>query len=130
MISLQELENLCIDRLEDAKELFNARRYEGAFYICGYVVEVWLKLRICRTLGWLGYPHIKSEFERLLSFKTHDLEILLHLSGIEAEIKGKYLSDWSVVTLWKPEIRYSSVKRTPQDVELMLSSSEKLLKIL
>ena len=46
MITLQELENLCIDRLEDAKMLFQADRYEGAFYICGYVVEVGLKLRI------------------------------------------------------------------------------------
>ena len=130
MISLQELENLCMDRLDDAKVLFQAARYEGAFYICGYVVEVGLKRAICRTLGWIGFPQTKSEFERLSSFKTHDLEILLHLSGRETEIKEKYFSEWSVVTSWEPEIRYSSEKRTPQKVESMLMAAEKLLRIL
>lgn len=130
MISLQELENLCIDRLDDAKVLFKASRYEGAFYICGYVVEVGLKLTICRTLNWLGFPQTKGEFEGLSSFKTHNLEILLHLSGKETEIKEKHFSEWSVVASWEPEIRYSSEKHTPQKVELMLDSVEKLLRVL
>src|ERR1700722_1063936 len=128
MITIEELKNLCTDRLEDAKTLFKACRYEGGFYICGYVVEVGLKMRICRALGWQGYPNTKKEFENFSSFKTHNLEVLLHLSGIETEIKEKFFSEWSVVTSWEPEIRYSSQKKTAQVVELMLTSSETLLK--
>ena len=79
MISVQELQNLCNDRLDDAKILFDANRYDCAVYICGYAVEIGLKKRICITLGWPGYPSTKKEFEGLSSFKTHDLEILLHL---------------------------------------------------
>ena len=43
MISVQELESLCNDRLEDAKSLYHANRYDGAVYLCGYVVEMGLK---------------------------------------------------------------------------------------
>ena len=43
MICLQDLQNLCLDRLEDAKILYDAGRYDGAFYMSGYVVEMGLK---------------------------------------------------------------------------------------
>ncbi len=127
MILVEELKNLCTDRLEDAKTLFNAGRYDGAFYICGYAVEIGLKMRICRTLGWEGYPKTKKEFESFSSFKIHNLEILLHLSGVEAQIKEKFFTQWSVVTSWDPEIRYSSEKQSAEAVKLMLTSSETLL---
>lgn len=61
-------------------------------------------------------------------FKTHDLEVLLHLSGFETKIKANFLSEWSIAISWNPEIRYSSEKRSAQNVELMLTSSEALLK--
>lgn len=116
--------------LEDAKVLFAHSRLDGAFYICGYVVELGLKVSICKTLGWEGYPESKREFEGLTSFKTHDLEMLLHLSGCEKSIKENYFAEWSVVTNWDTEIRYSSEKRNSEQVELMLKASEKLLDIL
>ena len=128
MISVKELKDLCTDRLEDAKTLYRAARYEGAFYICGYVVEMGLKMRICHTLGWQGYPNTKKEFENFSSFRTHNLEILLHLSGVETKIKEMFFSEWSVVISWDPEIRYSPQKRIAESVQLMLTSSETLLK--
>lgn len=128
MISLDELQKLCTDRLEDAKTLFKAERYDGAFYICGYVVEMGLKKKICHTLGWMGYPKTSNEFKNFSSFKTHNLEVLLHLSGIEKKIKEKFLSEWSFVISWDPEIRYTSQKQTSESAELMLTSAETLLK--
>lgn len=56
MITLQDLKNLCTDRLEDAKTLLKANRYDGAVYLAGYVIELGLKHKICQTLGWEGYP--------------------------------------------------------------------------
>jgi HEPN domain-containing protein len=89
-------------RLRDAKVLLRARRFDGAFYLCGYSVELALKARICQTLKWPGFPEAANEFKALQSLKTHDLEILLRLSGVEARVKAKYLAEWSVVLDWNP----------------------------
>jgi HEPN domain-containing protein len=128
VITLEELKNLCRDKLEDAKVLYTANRYDGAFYICGYAVELGLKKRICETLKWEGYPSSKSEFDKLASFKIHDLEMLLHLSGVESKIKKEFFTDWSIVVSWNPEMRYSSQKQTEKSAKLLLESAEALLK--
>ena len=128
MLSLKELQNLCRDRIKEAEALAKAKLYDGAYYLCGYAVELSLKKRICRTLHWKdGYPQTEAEFKRLASFKTHDLDILLHLSGIEDKIKTKVLSEWSIVTAWKPDIRYTSRTKTAEMAKGMLAAVKKLL---
>ncbi|WP_461100683.1 hypothetical protein [Spirosoma koreense] len=96
-------------RLADAEALFLAKRFDGAAYPCGYVIEITLKLRICKTMKWSGFPESRKEFDSLLSFKTHDLDILLHLSGIENKIKQFHFLEWSTVKAWNPESRYNRV---------------------
>ncbi len=90
MIFPNVLKSISRARLSDAKVLLEAKRYDGAVYLCGYAVELALKARICRTLRWSGFPETQSDFRGLLSVKTHDLEILLRFSGIEPRIKKKY----------------------------------------
>ena len=51
-------------------------RYDGSVYLCGYVIELLLKARICKTLNWDGFPSDSKEFQNLNNFKTHNLEIL------------------------------------------------------
>ena len=109
MLLRSDLKRIADARLADADALFVAGRFDGAAYLCGYVIEMILKLRICRTLKWDGFPERRSEFEGLSSFKTHDLDNLLHLSGIETKIKQSYFSEWSTVKTWNPESRYSRV---------------------
>lgn len=128
MITLETLQNLSRDRLDDAKALYKAGRYDGAFYICGYAVELGLKKKICETLKWDGYPDSDKEFGQLKSFKTHGLETLLHLSGVENQIKEEMFTEWSIVVSWNTDIRYSSQKRTEQNAKLLLESAEALLK--
>lgn len=129
MISLEELENLCRDRIREAEALTKAELYDGAYYLCGYAIEIGLKKRICQTLGWKdGYPKTEGEFKNLTSFKTHDLDVLLHLSGIEDKIKKNYFSEWSIVIGWKPDIRYTSRSKTAETISRMLSAAKKLLK--
>jgi HEPN domain-containing protein len=120
------LKHLAEERLNDAKVLFKANRYEGAFYICGYAVEMGLKYKICNTLGWDEYPSGKGS-DKYKTFKTHDFEVLLHLSGIEKEIK-KSLAEWSVVKNWDSETRYSSQQLSSKEVDLMIQATEALLK--
>ena len=109
MLSRTDLKKIAKARLEDAEVLFQSGRYDSAVYLCGYAVELALKARICLNLNWNEYPSSKAEFQKYQSFKTHELEILLHLSGAEAIIKNKYFKEWSDVATWDPEMRYKPV---------------------
>jgi hypothetical protein len=131
MIPIADLRSISKARLRDAAVLLRSTRYDGAVYLCGYVVEIALKARICRTLGWMGYPSTKGEFQNLQTFKTHDLDILLRLSGVETKIKAKYLAEWSAVAAWDPEVRYKQIgTATRQDSLMMMDSARILLRVL
>ncbi len=131
MVSISELRGIARGRLRDAEVLLAARRYDGAIYLCGYAIEAALKARICRTLKWSGYPDTRREFEGYQSFRTHDLEILLHLSGIEDRIKTNHLAEWSVVATWDSNVRYRPIGSTSsQDAAGMIQSTKALLGIL
>lgn len=112
MVPVADLVTIARARLDDAESLLAAARFDAALYICGYAIEVALKVRICRTLGWPGYPSTSKEFDRYHSFRTHDLVTLLHLSGIEKEVTTTHFALWSVVIEWGPEVRYDPVGTT------------------
>ena len=90
MIKRIELREIAKARIKDAEVLLMAKRYDGAVYICGYAIELGPKARICRTLKWPCYPSTNKEFADYRRFKTHDLDVLLHLSGIEEKIKNLF----------------------------------------
>ena len=128
MLKESEIKEIVTARLEDAKALLDARRYEGAIYLCGYAVELGLKARICKTLHWPGFPSTGPEFKDYQSFKTHNLDVLLHLTGIEEQIKATLLAEWSVVSEWDPESRYKPIRKVDSAAaESMLSSTTSLL---
>jgi HEPN domain-containing protein len=87
MIPTRNVTEIARARLEDANILLTSRRYDGAIYLCGYAVELALKAKICQTLNWPGYPSTAGEFRDYQSFRTHDLDVLLHLTGREEFIK-------------------------------------------
>ncbi len=131
MISVAELDRIAQARLGDAKALLAAGRHDGATYLCGYAVEVALKARICRTLNWPEFPSTGSEFQTYRSFHTHELDVLLRLSGQEARVKQQHFTDWNTVAMWKPESRYNVVGTAQKsDAEAMIRAAEQLLKVL
>jgi len=129
MISRKDLQKIARARLKDAQILFQNRRYDGATYLCGYAIELWLKSKICKTLGWEGFPSTNREFQNLLSFKTHDLDILLKLSGVEKKIKIRFLAEWSVISAWRPEVRYQPIGTISRgDAKMMIESAIVLMR--
>lgn len=61
----------------------------------------------------------------------HNLDVLLHLSGVEEEIKQEQMSDWSNVKNWNPENRYKTISLvSKEEAEMMLSSVKELMKVL
>lgn len=127
MIQKNDLRKIARTRLKDADILMASKRYDGAVYLCGYAVELTLKARICRTLKWNGYPLTSKEFENYRSFRTHDLDILLHLTGLEKLIKTAYLAEWSHVAKWNPAARYQSIGTAKKDDTQLMISSAKIL---
>ena len=132
MILPNELRTIARARLKDAEVLLTATRYDGSVYLCGYSVEIALKARVCRTLKWPGFPSTNKEFEGYHSFRTHDLDVLLHLSGAEVKIKHpKYLAAWSVVATWEPGTRYKRIgTATSIDATNMINAAKVLLGVL
>lgn len=125
MIPRKELIILCKERAEDAKALFEAKRYDGAVYTCGYVVELALKIRICKTLKWQNYPPTKSQDFK--AFKSHNLDFLLTCSGKETEIKNNFFNLWSFfISNWNSEMRYENRKIDVQGAAEMLKASQTL----
>jgi HEPN domain-containing protein len=131
MLSRNELRSIARARLKDARALFRARRYDGAVYLCGYAVECAMKARICNSLHWAGFPSAAKEFSGLASFKTHDLETLLLLSGREPTIRARHLAVWSEVSRWAPEVRYNPVGQVGRKKAMeMIQAIESLLAVL
>jgi hypothetical protein len=131
MIPVAELDNIARARIEDAKALLTAGRFDGATYLCGYAVEVALKARICRTLDWAEFPSTGGEFQTYRSFQTHELDVLLRLSGQEQRIKRNHFPLWNAVAVWKVESRYNVVGTAQQsDAAAMIQAAEELLAVL
>jgi hypothetical protein len=131
MISTKDLKAIARARLRDAQALLRAKRFDGAFYLCGYAVELALKARICRTLKWAGFPESGSEIKGMQSIRTHDLDLLLRFSGVEARVKAKHPAEWSVVLRWTPERRYLPVGlSSAQETVDMIACVQRLLEVL
>jgi HEPN domain-containing protein len=130
MISRINLRKLATARLADSEILFENGRYDGAVYLSGYAIEVALKARICRTLKWPDFPSSAKEFEPYRSLRTHNLDVLLSLSGIENKIKTKHLTEWSIIATWDPEVRYKSTQAKRQDALSIIEAVKTLLKVL
>jgi HEPN domain len=131
MITRLDLTKIARARLRDAEVLYRSRRYDGAIYLCGYAVEIALKARICRALSWPGYPSTGGEFQNYQSFRTHNLHVLLRLSGVEEKVKTTFMTEWSEVAAWDPETRYKPIgSATRQAAALMIASARILLRAL
>jgi hypothetical protein len=107
----QDWQRLAKLRLADAKALLAAKRWSGAYYLAGYVVECGLKSCVIVRLSREG----KIIFEdRKFSEKcwTHGLPELLALAGVRDDLKIAASGDallnrnWTTVAAWKETSRY------------------------
>lgn len=131
MIARTDLRKRAKAKLKDAEILYQNKRYDGAVYLSGYVMELILKARTCRTLNWTDFPETNREFQEYRSFKTHNLDILLSLSGLEQKIKIHHFVDWSNVNQWNPEMRYSDIGNVSSvDAKDMIDSIKNLMGVI
>lgn len=107
MATHAEFRKLASYRLKEAKLLLANGYYDGAVYLCGYVLEMALKARICKHLKVNEYP------EKIGGFKIHEFSDLLILSGLKNKINASYnqllFRNWNLLTTWEPDMRYKPI---------------------
>ena len=102
---LQRLSNI---RLREARVLLDNEYYSGAYYLLGYAVECALKACIARQVRRHDFPNRRT----VIDSYTHDLRLLLKVSGLEFELLGELIRNtaldryWTTVSDWTVDSRY------------------------
>ena len=119
----QEIRNLADQRVDEAAVLINAGQHDGAFYLAGYAIELELKAKCCERLGVPNLFDFEGEdtsanvfaglSEIRRAFKTHDLQVLIVLSGLMADFALKGAEDENfyhvnslLISKWNENCRY------------------------
>jgi HEPN domain-containing protein len=112
-VDRKKLQNLAKIRLKDAKALLGRKRWSGAYYLCGYVIECALKACILRHLGESASVFGDQNYlKKLADCWTHDLPKLVNLAGLDAEFGAARGANaalnnfWLVTREWKETSRY------------------------
>ncbi len=108
-----KLKSLANARLQDAKALLGRKRWSGAFYLSGYVIECALKACLLRHLGESeALFGDQSYVKRLADCWTHDLVKLVNLAGLDADfgvargVNATLDRYWVITKDWKETSRY------------------------
>lgn len=114
-----DLQQLAQVRLEEARVLLANRRYAGAYYLSGYVIECALKACIARRTRRHDFPDKNAVNQS----HTHDLNQLIKAAGLEARLRQamgadpNFETNWAVVKDWSETSRYRrSSARKAQDL--------------
>jgi HEPN domain-containing protein len=102
MADFQALANM---RVREARALFSANEFDGAYYLAGYSVECALKAVLCKAIPE-GVLLAKQDIER---FYTHDLGKLLEFAELGEELKRDRAraTSWLTVRSWNEQRRYA-----------------------
>jgi len=104
-----DFQKMARKRLKDAKTLLEQRRYSGAYYLCGYVVECGLKACIAKRTEKFDFPPDRKAINEIY---THDLDLLVKSAGLkraleeDLEENSKLELNWTIVKDWKETSRY------------------------
>lgn len=128
-----DIEKLAQAKLEDAEFLLTDKRYDAAYYLAGYTIELLLKAKVCQTLGidhFFDEPTLKS-LRYPQTFKVHDVKQLLIFTGMYKELMAEvasnptFMSSWSHVCEWNEEARYVTGK-TASDAQKLVTSIKEI----
>jgi hypothetical protein len=99
----QEIKHPAKERLSEAKILYDNGKFNGAFYLAGYSIELMLKATICERIG---IPNLLETNEReqfvnqessvsdvRKAIKTHNLWTLLMFSGLKTKFEVDKTAD-------------------------------------
>ena len=128
MNTSEEIKKLAELRLEEAQILLDNGKTNGAFYLLGYTVELYLKYKICKMLNiddlFAKKCDLKTNFEGRNPFFSHNLNTLLVFSGLKrkfdedkSENKVLFKTTSLLIDVWTEESRYDIQPKKIQDVK-------------
>lgn len=126
-------------RFEEARILSDNQKYDGAFYLLGYSIELMLKAKICEHLAVPNLfdesCNIRGMAEVRKAVKTHDIATLFILSGLRSKFDdaqgnnqvlmktNALLFDGSGKCVWSEQKRYQlSDASTKDDLTVLVLS--------
>jgi hypothetical protein len=106
----QTLQRLASAKVEDARLLFNNKRYSNSYYLYGYGIELGLKACVARQISAETIP----DRAILRGVLTHKFPELVALAGLTGELQSRRQDQdfdvrWSVVSAWSEETRYDMI---------------------
>lgn len=104
-----DLKELALIRLKEARVLLKNGNYDGAYYLCGYVVECGLKACIAKQTRRYDFPPDKKAIEQIYQ---HNLDKLVGAAGLGQTLDNEMKKDqqfgrhWGTVKDWSEQSRY------------------------
>jgi HEPN domain-containing protein len=126
-----DLQKLARTRLKEAKALYRASHYSGAYYLAGYAAECALKACIAKDTKRHDFP----DKERVQKSYTHKLSDLATVAGLKATLdkdlraNAKFAASWELLAKWSEESRYKIWAQTDAQsiIEAVSKSSDGVL---
>lgn len=103
-----DLQALARIRLQDAAVLLRAGNFDGAYYLCGYVVECALKACIAKETRRFEFP----DRVRANDSWSHDPVRLVRTAHLAEELERarradpEFSDNWTIVRDWSVDSRY------------------------
>jgi hypothetical protein len=109
-LSRGTLQKLAQAKVDDARLLFENKRYSNSYYLYGYGVELGLKACIARQVLAETIP----DRAILTRFLTHKIIDLVGLAGLASDLKERRVNPdfdfrWVVISEWSEETRYEMI---------------------
>ncbi|NYF77865.1 HEPN domain-containing protein [Granulicella arctica] len=117
-----DLQRLTKTRIREAKILFTAGEYSGAYYLSGYAVECALKACFAKGVSRHDFPD-KNRAGKIFIHRLPELATLANLKTELDETKKentKFAAGWELICRWTEESRYSIWTRN--DAEAILDA--------
>jgi HEPN domain-containing protein len=115
-----DLQRLAGTRIREAKTLYKAGEYSGAYYLAGYAVECALKACIAKAVQRHDFPE-KGHADKVF---THNLRDLLKLADLNDEMEAakqasrNFAAGWDEAIKWSEASRYTIWTRNQAEVLL------------
>jgi HEPN domain-containing protein len=103
-----DLQQIALIRLKEAKTLLDAGHYGGAYYLSGYAIECALKACIAKQTKRYDFPNKKIAVDSY----THDLTSLMKVARLQTALDQEMRRDaifavnWAIVKDWTVDSRY------------------------
>ena len=110
------LQQLSLERIEDARVLLAAARWSGAYYLSGYAIECALKSCVLAYIERTGVVFEDKKYADQLW--THDFEVLIKKADLDAargltiQANPQFGANWTVLSEWRETSRYQTISQS------------------